>query len=251
MDLPVLKSLDELIGLALLMLLAGAAVAVLTQAISVAVRGRQRHLRDALQHLLTRVPMAPADAARTAEAVLRHPLVAADRQRAESLTREELTRVLLELAAEPFAQTLQRAFGFARGAGEAARLLEALDRRALALERIHPTEPPAVRQTRAVLAAAGPNRAIARLHAEFARAMERATARYRAETRSIAAVVALAVVYAMKLDSLQLLGRAARLQRAPSQWVGLALSWMLLSLGAPFWYDRLKDLLHLRPERPR
>lgn len=31
----------------------------------------------------------------------------------------------------------------------------------------------------------------------------------------------------------------------PSLW-GIILSWLLLSLGAPFWYDRLKDLLKLR-----
>jgi hypothetical protein len=29
--------------------------------------------------------------------------------------------------------------------------------------------------------------------------------------------------------------------------VGVAVTWMLLSLGAPFWYDALKDLLKLRP----
>jgi hypothetical protein len=29
-------------------------------------------------------------------------------------------------------------------------------------------------------------------------------------------------------------------------WLGIAVTWMLLSLGAPFWYDALKDLLKLR-----
>ena len=29
-------------------------------------------------------------------------------------------------------------------------------------------------------------------------------------------------------------------------WLGVMLTWMLLSLGAPFWYDALKDLLKLR-----
>jgi len=29
-------------------------------------------------------------------------------------------------------------------------------------------------------------------------------------------------------------------------WLGLLVTWMLLSLGAPFWYDALKDLLKLR-----
>jgi hypothetical protein len=30
-------------------------------------------------------------------------------------------------------------------------------------------------------------------------------------------------------------------------WLGLIVTWMLLSLGAPFWYDALKNLLKLRP----
>jgi hypothetical protein len=29
-------------------------------------------------------------------------------------------------------------------------------------------------------------------------------------------------------------------------WRGIVLTWVLLSLGAPFWYDALKDLLKLR-----
>jgi hypothetical protein len=29
-------------------------------------------------------------------------------------------------------------------------------------------------------------------------------------------------------------------------WRGVVLTWVLLSLGAPFWYDALKDLLKLR-----
>ncbi len=29
-------------------------------------------------------------------------------------------------------------------------------------------------------------------------------------------------------------------------WLGLLVTWMLLSLGAPFWYDLLKDTLKLR-----
>ncbi len=31
-----------------------------------------------------------------------------------------------------------------------------------------------------------------------------------------------------------------------SSWRGVLLTWILLSLGAPFWYDSLKDLLKLR-----
>jgi len=32
-----------------------------------------------------------------------------------------------------------------------------------------------------------------------------------------------------------------------NSWKGIFLSWVLLSLGTPFWYDILKDLLRLRP----
>jgi hypothetical protein len=32
-----------------------------------------------------------------------------------------------------------------------------------------------------------------------------------------------------------------------SSWRGVLLTWILLSLGAPFWYDALKDMLKLRP----
>jgi hypothetical protein len=31
-----------------------------------------------------------------------------------------------------------------------------------------------------------------------------------------------------------------------SSWRGVLLTWVLLSLGAPFWYDSLKDMLKLR-----
>ena len=31
-----------------------------------------------------------------------------------------------------------------------------------------------------------------------------------------------------------------------TSWRGVVLTWILLSLGAPFWYDALKDLLKLR-----
>jgi hypothetical protein len=31
-----------------------------------------------------------------------------------------------------------------------------------------------------------------------------------------------------------------------NSWRGVLLTWVLLSLGAPFWYDALKDLLKLR-----
>jgi hypothetical protein len=36
-----------------------------------------------------------------------------------------------------------------------------------------------------------------------------------------------------------------------TSWRGVVLTWVLLSLGAPFWYDALKDLLKLRSSLAR
>ncbi len=72
--------------------------------------------------------------------------------------------------------------------------------------------------------------------------MVRATSRYRLRARMVTSLLALLLVIAAQIDLLQFL----RL-RYGGHWAGLTLSWVLISLGTPFWYDRLKDLLHLRP----
>jgi hypothetical protein len=76
----------------------------------------------------------------------------------------------------------------------------------------------------------------------YGRAMMRATERYRRHAKLATAAISLALVLTAHIDSADLL----RLRQPVGCWSGLLLSWMLLSLGAPFWYDRLKDLLHLR-----
>jgi hypothetical protein len=58
----------------------------------------------------------------------------------------------------------------------------------------------------------------------------------------------------LQLDAFDLLRRANAYVIMPESWnwnrakiPGIALSAMLLSLGAPFWYNALKDLVGLRP----
>lgn len=242
MEFAVLQSLDELIGLALVMMLGAAAVAAVTQGLAVAVRARQRQLRRALEELLARVGMPAEEARDWAESAMRHPLVEG------SVRCDEFIRALMELAGEGSGE-LARGLGV-EGASEAAAILRQADRNALRMAEEAPgSTKEAALLERAMLAAIGENDAVARIHAEFGRTMERATARYRRETQWIAAGAAWAAVVAMRLDSLEVLARASRLQQAPPRYVGMGLAWMLLSLGAGFWYDRLKDLLHLRPGR--
>ncbi|SPE38188.1 hypothetical protein SBA3_280010 [Candidatus Sulfopaludibacter sp. SbA3] len=66
------------------------------------------------------------------------------------------------------------------------------------------------------------------------------------QTRVITAFLTLALVLALRLDLFLFL-----YFHLPGcgRWPGMALSWLLISLGTPFWYDRMKDLLHFRPSQ--
>ena len=136
---------------------------------------------------------------------------------------------------------MRRSFGFT-GAAEARELARAIGAETLRLERESPGEPACDRDTRAVIAAFGGHPLLALIHTWYGPAMVRATRRYRLRARMVTALLALLLVVAAQLDLLQFL----RL-RYGGHWAGLTLSWVLISLGTPFWYDRLKDLLHFRP----
>src|SRR6185503_13112597 len=97
-----LKSLDILIGFSGIMLLLSVAVTVLTQFLTGSLEWRARHLLKGITTILNQVDpkMPPFCARQIAKAVLRHPLVArAERKLGTVIQREELTHVLLELAA--------------------------------------------------------------------------------------------------------------------------------------------------------
>jgi hypothetical protein len=84
--------------------------------------------------------------------------------------------------------------------------------------------------------------------------MDRVTQRFARHTRSVAVVISLVVAAALQLDAFDLLRHANTAAIVPENWnwgwaklPGIALSAILLSLGAPFWYNALKDLVGLRP----
>jgi hypothetical protein len=194
---------------------------------------------------------------------VRHPLIArAEGKAGTVIQREELTRILLELAAgqEPGGKTLDE---YARltlkrtletnGIANAAQVLENIHLLGLKLEALRPEWPSSVRKGIAI-ATEAPSQFAGRIHACFDETMDRVTQRFARHTRSVAVVISVVVAAGLQLDAFDLLRHANTAAIVPENWnwgwaklPGIALSAILLSLGAPFWYNALKDLVGLRP----
>jgi hypothetical protein len=261
-----LKSLDILIAFSSVMLLVSVAVTLLTQAVTGALGWRSRNLLGGLITILNQLdPKAtPFCTEQIAGAVLRHPLVArAEGKPGTVIQREELIRILLELAAgrEPGGKsldeyaraTLKRAIE-TNGIADPAAALENIHLLGLKLEGLHPELPASVRHSMAV-AIEAPSQFAGRIHSCFDETMDRITQRFARHARIVAGFIAIAVAAGLQLDSFELLRDGANAHLAvPQSWTwnlaevpGILLSAMLLSLGAPFWYNALKDLVGLRP----
>ncbi|MBZ5590661.1 MAG: hypothetical protein LAP39_00380 [Acidobacteriia bacterium] len=263
-----LKSLDILIGFSVVMLLVSIPVTVLTQLITGALGWRGRHLIRGIVTILNQIDpkITPFCLNQIATAALRHPLIArAGGKIGTVIQREELTRILLELAAgqEPGGKsldeyarsTLKRALE-TNGIANPAEVLDNIHLLALKLEALRPELPAPLRHSIAVVTEA-PSQFAGRLHACFDETMDRVTHRFARHTRLVAGVLAILVAAGLQLDALDLLRRLAAggaaayailpQSRSWTQLPGIALSAMLLSLGAPFWYNALKDLVGFRP----
>jgi len=247
------------------MLLVSAAVTVLTQAVTGALGWRGRNLVRGLVTILHQVdPKITAFCARQIVlAVVRHPLIARAEGRAGTvIQREELTRILLELAAgqEPGGKALDE---YARGTlkrtletngiADPAQVLANIQLLGLKLEALRPEWRSAARHGMAI-ATEAPGMFTARVHACFDETMDRITQRFARHTHAVAAGIALVVAAGLQLDAFDLLRRANTYAIVPENWnwswgklPGIALSVILLRLGAPFWYNALKDLVGLRP----
>ena len=265
-----LKSLDVIIGFSAVMLLVSMGVTLLTQAVTGALNWRSRNLLGGVITILNQIDpkAAPFTVRQIAGAVLRHPLIArAEGKLGTVIQREELTRILLELAAgnepggkaldEYARQTLKQMLE-ANGIQDPAAVLENIHLLGLKLEALHPDLPAPMRQAMALITEA-PSRFAGRIHACFDATMDRISHRFARHTGVVTAAIAIAVAVGLQLDSFELLrqGADARLV-VPQTWAwnaaklpGIALSAMLLSLGAPFWYNVLKDLLAFRPSLAR
>jgi hypothetical protein len=254
-----LKSLDVILELTVIMLVASMAVTVLTQ-IYVGIRNtRGAHLRAGLVDLLKQIdPMFTAQiAGEIASAILQHPLVHESANRLGTLVhRDEFTHLLMEVAAGNGAGALKeetrivliRALA-ANGVANPEMFLKAVRDVALELEANHPELAAHVRRDMAILHAAKSD-LVAKINGSFDQTIDRVSARFTLTTRQVSLIAAFLVAYALQLDTVSLIKRLASGETAPhsqpASWAGIALSALLLSLGAPFWFEALKDVLRLR-----
>lgn len=295
-----MKSLDILIGLSVVMLVASMAVTVLTHIWTTVFNTRGTHLRDGLIDLLNQVHavLSPEETKAIAEHILLHPLIRDSVNRMGSLIhRDELTRLLLEAAAgqgpTPLKNAVRAALADAlanNGIGDPGAALAKIREIALRLETASPALTNSARHDLAILEAAS-TPFVAKINCWFDQTVDRISARFTFKTRQITLVAALALAVAIQMDTVLLVNRlssddalrGALVQKAYgqeklgtmnprditllasrdifpvatnlSEWLsewklsklpGIALSVLLLSLGAPFWFETLKNMLRLR-----
>jgi hypothetical protein len=253
-----LKSLDVILSLAVVMLVASMAVTVLTQIYTALRNTRGAHLRAGLADLLKQIDPAVTAAIATeiAEAILSHPLVHDSEKRLGALIhRDEFTHLVMEIASGNGAGALsQEAQAVlvrvlqSNGIADPAASLKAIRDVALELEVSRPDLAAHVRRDMAIVHAAG-SQFVAKINGTFDQIVDRVSARFTLTARQVSLIAAFIVAAALKLDTIALIKRLASGDAAkpePASWPGIVLSALLLSLGAPFWFEALKDLLRLR-----
>ena len=211
-----LKSIDLLIGLALIMLMISMAVTVLTQFFNGLINLRGRQLRQGLAELINQLdPNLPANLAMSiAHEVLLHPLI-----RGTNMTmgqplgtvihREELTKMLMVLAAGEGSQTVSTALKellAANGVTDPAGTLTNVRQLALELEKANPGLANNVRQNIALMQEAGSD-LVAKINSWFDQTMDRVSERFTSITRYVTFLSALLVAMVIQIDTLALVNR--------------------------------------------
>jgi hypothetical protein len=313
-----LKTLDVLIGLTVIMLALSMVVTLITQFGTTIVNSRGRHLRRGLADLLAQIDPAlrsasgeqrQAIANSIATAILTHPLISATGRRLGSVVhREELTKLLLDLADEnsplqPHARDALREALKKNGVPDPAATVRNIRAAALQIEASNPDLAASMRQTLAILQEAR-NDLTAKVNNWFDQTMDRVAQRFTATTRAITFGGSLLVALALQVDTIGLVNRLAAddalrqafvaqaagthasmsgapasagapttqsiereylsfmaengligIPRSVQDWRerwgainlgGVLVTTLLLSLGAPFWYNALGRLLQLR-----
>ena len=300
-----LKSIDILIGLSVVMLVASMAVTVMTGFVNHIRnnRGRQspaRYRRPAAAHQ----PWLPTTTVvnAIAGAVLKHPLIRDKTGRMGSVIhREELTKLLMELSTgngpqqlEPAVQVELRKTLVEHGIEDPAQTLDNIRMLSLQLEKSNPELSNMARSNLAILHQAE-SRFVAKINTWFDQTMDRVSERFTHSTRAITFACGLLLAIALQLDSIALVNRisvddalrqslTSQAQKISDQFdskapqsrnlysavidqgivsvpnypedfnklrdlrhlTGILFTTLLLSLGAPFWFGALKQLLQLR-----
>lgn len=237
-----LRSLDALIGFTTVMLLLSLVVTVLTQIAGDLLKLRSRYLRDGILDLFLQLGWEFEGAEILAREMVRHK---------DAISREDFVENLLVLD-----KIATLAPGFDAGS-----LLANLRRATLELSVERPDL--AAAAVRSTAMARTPIAGFAsEVFGVFDSTMDRASAKFTSQSRKLVAVFGIVLALAIPLDTFDLLQRfmrsAAEVVIVPASraewlirwqqvnWGGVAVSALLLTLGAPFWFHLLKDLLKLR-----
>lgn len=317
-----LKTIDLLLGLTVIMLIASMAVTVLTQFITGLTNMRGKHLMRGLSDLLQQIdPSLKREfAERIAHCMLTHPMISNGGQRpGDTIHREEFAKLLMDLAAgdepeshkHPLPEEIrQRLLELIQNNGIAnpQAILDKVRERSLQLELDKPELANNVRHSIALIMEAN-SRLIGKINGWFDQTIDRVSDRFSASTRLVTLLCSTLIVAVTQLDTIDLINRlsmddylrnalveqafAVQAQQenerqdtqaehdrvsvnirtvksdldalqelglidvlaTPKNWCqhwrkvnlfGIILSVFLLSMGAPFWYVTLKNLLKLR-----
>ena len=210
------KSLDVLIGLAVIMLALGMAVTLITQFVTTVLNTRGRNLRRGLAGLLSQLDPALTDelARKVAHAVLTHPLVSTATGRLGTVVhREEFTKLLLQLAGgrstlDEAAKTALIGALAENGVTDPAGTLAQVRAVSLRLEAAEPGLASSVREALAMVGAS-PTNLVAKVHNWFDQTMDRVSQRFTASTRAITFAGAVLVAFALQVDTISLVNRLA------------------------------------------
>ena len=323
-----LKTIDILLGLSVVMLMVSLIVTVMTEAAVNLLQMRGKHLLEGVIGLLRQVDRdLPHEAVETiATTILTHPLIRSVGSRYGSVIhREELTKLVLELAADEGPQRLptnvhQLLVDMLKrnGIDDPEKTLESVRTVALDLELKHPELSNNMRYSTAFLQEAN-SRFLAKINGWFDQTIDRVSDRFTRSTRIVTFCGSLLVALLLQLDTAELVNRLSvdsnlrsalveqatkvdrdhamqenattsqsagdtskalipglraedkqnlkelvrddviefplslkewtgrwTLDKLPLKLLGIVLTAMLLSLGAPFWYGALKNLVRLR-----
>jgi hypothetical protein len=252
---PVLKSIDVLIGLTVVLLALSMAVTVVTQTLTTIVNSRGRHLRRGLVDLLQLLdPKLTSEASQqVATRILTHPLVSGSNTPMSAtggtgvaavlnwvrpllggprlgnvVHREEFTKMLIGLACEGDSGQLDAAVkkGLAaalkdNGIDNPEQVLKNVRQLALQLERAQPELSNIARQNLAILHAAESD-FVAKINNWFDQTMDRTSQRFTASTRAITFVGAFLVAFALQVDTPAIVNRLAADDALRAQFVNEA-----------------------------
>jgi len=218
-----LKYLDILIGFSMVMLIACSLVTVVTQMMTNMLNYRSQILKFGMEKLVAQLdPTLQAHAKAIAQAVVLHPLVAGWDGKGQKtdgvvIMREELVRVLLELAStsSPLPADARDALQTVLTDGQSPsdgrlptpeELLERIERRMLVLEAAFPAAALHFRQARAIIDEAD-GKAVARVMTWFDETSERMSSHFAKQARTVTLIGSACVAVALPLDSVDVLHR--------------------------------------------